>query len=109
MLSPEMFTPLLTIYIEDPSQILDKEKQEEGVEKKLRFLKERRQKKKLSKVQKQELIKLEKENKKRLERRKKKGLDNPKTVSANKKKADMLDANIDPSKLKKMVTFKIQN
>ena len=60
-------------------------------------------------MQKQELIKLEKENKKRLERRKKKGLDNPKTVSANKKKADMLDANIDPSKLKKMVTFKIQN
>lgn len=42
MLNPEMFTPLLTIYIEDPSQILDKEKDMEGVEKKLKFLKERR-------------------------------------------------------------------
>lgn len=104
LISPELFTAILTLHLDDPSQFVDKEKRVDAIEKKIKFLKERKAKGKISKAQTKDMISLEAEQKRRLAKRKKKGLDTPKAIEEAKRNEEMGKANIDPAKIKKIVS-----
>ena len=104
-----MFNGLLTIFIDDGSAMITKEKRLDGLDQRIKRLRDRAVRKKLSKSQRKELIDLEKERKRRLEKRKKKGLDTPETQALLKKKAKMSNAIFKPEKIKKLVSEEIQS
>lgn len=91
------------MYIDSGESYIKKEKSEDGITKRIRALRDRQTRNKISKKQKEELATLLKEKKRVQEKRKKKGLDNPKVQKELKKKAEMSEAVINHEKVKKNV------